>query len=374
MNTKILPHQPSSELPLLSISGLRKSYGMTTVIDDISLTLKRGEFLTFLGPSGSGKTTVLMSIAGFVQPTSGDIVLSGKPLLPLAPHQRDIGMVFQSYALFPHMTVAQNVAYPLTVRKIPKAEINKKVMRMLDLVGLPQHAARLPTQLSGGQQQRVALARAMIFEPRLLLMDEPLAALDKKLRAQMQIEIIRLHRELGVSIIYVTHDQEEALIMSDQIAVFNHGKIEQIGTPTDLYERPQTRFVADFIGESNFFDATVQIRDERQTICALSDGTSVTLPEAEGIEVGTKLTIAVRPERMRLSFLGDALLDENILLATITDVAYLGQSNKYVLRTSTGMEAIALAQFVVLGQQRAFDIGARVQMSWGIKDTKAVRV
>jgi putative spermidine/putrescine transport system ATP-binding protein len=356
-----------SKVPLLSIADLRKTYGATTAIDNVSLDLHKGEFLTFLGPSGSGKTTVLMSIAGFVQPSSGSIVLSGKPLLPLAPHQRDIGMVFQSYALFPHMTVAQNVAYPLTVRKTPKAEIDKKVKRMLDLVGLPQHASRLPAQLSGGQQQRVALARAMVFEPRLLLMDEPLAALDRKLRAHMQIEITRLHRELGVSIIYVTHDQEEALMMSDRIAVFNQGRIEQIGSPCDLYERPQTRFVADFIGESNFLDAIVRSKDKSSARCTLSDGTTVAIRQTEKTNVGAALTIAVRPERVRLSEPGSSLQTENVLKATVTDVGYLGQSRKYVVKTSAGVEMVALEQLAALGQ-RTFRIGDNVQISWEMED------
>ena len=215
----------------LELRDLCKSYGDVHAVDHVSLTVAAGEFVTLLGPSGSGKTTTLGMIAGLAKPSSGGILLDGKRLDPLPPYKRDLGVVFQNYALFPHMTVARNVAFPLEMRRLPKSEIAGRVARVLEQVGLDRHGDRYPKQLSGGQQQRVALARAMVFEPRILLMDEPLGALDRKLREQMQVEIMRLHRETGVSVVYVTHDQDEALMMSDRIAVFNHGRIEQIGPP-----------------------------------------------------------------------------------------------------------------------------------------------
>ncbi|MBN3801716.1 ABC transporter ATP-binding protein [Paraburkholderia sp. Ac-20336] len=356
---------------LLKISGLQKHYGSTAAIADVSLELREGELLTFLGPSGSGKTTVLMSIAGFVQPSAGSIDLAGKPLLPLEPYQRNIGMVFQSYALFPHMTVAKNVAYPLSIRRMPKAQIEEKVARVLELVGLPQHANRLPSELSGGQQQRVALARAIVFEPRLLLMDEPLAALDKKLRAKMQMEIMRLHRELGVSIIYVTHDQEEALVMSDRIAVFNHGRIDQIGTPSELYDAPKTRFVADFIGESNLFDGKIQTIGADGVWCALPCGATIRLAEANAARKDGSIVVAVRPERIRVHHASHEPACENVLPAVVSDVAYLGQARKYLVRTATGTEIVALEQLAVQGQ-RTFEIGEPVVVSWRASDTREV--
>ncbi len=234
---------------ILELRNVSKEYGPHIAVADLSLQLAKGEFLSLLGPSGSGKTTTLMMIAGLLQPNTGDILLEQRPITPLPPYKRNIGVVFQNYALFPHMTVARNIAFPLTMRSVGREEIAMRVSRVLRLVGLPDYGGRYPRQLSGGQQQRVALARAMVFEPPILLMDEPLGALDKKLREQMQLEIKRLHEELGMSIIYVTHDQEEALVMSDRIAVFNLGRLQQIGTPTQLYERPATRFVAEFIGE-----------------------------------------------------------------------------------------------------------------------------
>jgi putative spermidine/putrescine transport system ATP-binding protein len=235
----------------LELRDVSKSYAHVQAVDKVSLMVAPGEFVTLLGPSGSGKTTTLSMIAGLTRPSSGTILLDGQPLDPLPPYRRNVGVVFQNYALFPHMAVARNVAFPLEMRRVPGREIRRRVARVLEQVGLSEHGGRYPHQLSGGQQQRVALARAMVFEPRILLMDEPLGALDRKLREQMQIEIMRLHRELQVSIVYVTHDQDEALMMSDRIAVFNHGRIEQVGAPDLLYEQPATVFVAGFLGESN---------------------------------------------------------------------------------------------------------------------------
>lgn len=242
----------------LQLRQLRKSYdGSVNVIQDINLDIKKGEFISFLGPSGSGKTTTLMMIAGFERPDSGDILLAGKSLLRVKPYRRNVGMVFQNYALFPHLTVSRNVAYPLVMRGANRTQIATKVQQFLDLVELGNMSERRPAELSGGQQQRVALARALIFEPDVLLLDEPLGALDKQLREQMQIEIKRIHNEIGVTTIYVTHDQSEAMTLSDRIAVFNNGAIEQFDSPTEMYHRPKTHFVGSFIGDSNFLKAQV---------------------------------------------------------------------------------------------------------------------
>ena len=235
-----------------------KSYdGRVNAVDGISLDIAKGEFLTLLGPSGSGKTTTLMMIAGFEEPTSGVIELAGEDLTHRKPYERNIGVVFQSYALFPHMTVEENVAFPLRMRAFPRAQQAQRVREVLDMVGLDQFAARHPRQLSGGQQQRVALARALVFNPDLLLLDEPLGALDKNLREQMQVELKRIHREVGITMVYVTHDQTEAMTMSDRIAVFSHGTLEQTAPPLEVYHRPRTRFVGQFIGDSNFFSGRV---------------------------------------------------------------------------------------------------------------------
>jgi len=238
----------------LRLRDVIKSYdGRTNAVDGVNIAIERGEFVTLLGPSGSGKTTTLMMIAGFEHPTSGTIELAGENLTERKPYQRNIGMVFQNYALFPHMTALKNVTFPLRMRHFPRDEIEGRAQKMLDLVGLGRFAARYPRELSGGQQQRVALARGLVFNPDVLLLDEPLGALDKNLREQMQVEIKRIHREVGITMIYVTHDQTEAMTMSDRVAVFRDGRIEQLGSPLEVYDRPANRFVAEFIGDSNFF-------------------------------------------------------------------------------------------------------------------------
>ena len=249
--------RPKSSGAAVVLEKVSKSFGPVIAVDDVSVTIEPGEFITLLGPSGSGKTTTLMMIAGFDHPSAGEIYIDGTPIVGVPPYRRGIGMVFQNYALFPHLTVAENVAFALKQRSVAKPEIVGRVAETLDIVRLRGYEARYPRQLSGGQQQRVALARAIIFHPRVLLMDEPLSALDKQLREELQLEMKRLHQQLGITFIYVTHDQREALIMSDRIAVMNQGRIEQAGSPSDLYDRPATRFVAGFIGESNFLEGEV---------------------------------------------------------------------------------------------------------------------
>lgn len=284
-------------------SGVQKSYdGDSLVVRDLNLNIRGGEFLTMLGPSGSGKTTCLMMLAGFETLTHGEIYINGEGISQIPPHERNIGMVFQNYALFPHLTVAENLAFPLQVRKLPPNDINKKVARALDMVQLGGFGKRRPGQLSGGQQQRVAVARALVFEPSLVLMDEPLGALDKNLREQMQFELKHLHERIGVTVVYVTHDQSEALTMSDRIAVFDKGVIQQLDSAEDLYEKPQNAFVAGFIGENNAISGEVAARGEGGFCTVAAAGQMVNaLNVADGSE-GYMTTLSLRPERV---FLGD---------------------------------------------------------------------
>jgi putative spermidine/putrescine transport system ATP-binding protein len=301
----------------ISVANVTKTYGAVHALDNVSLEVKSGEFLTLLGPSGSGKTTLLMVLAGFTRPECGSLKFGDEEVIRKPPHLRDLGMTFQSYALFPHMTVAGNVGYPLRLRNVPKAEIAERVEAVLDTVQLGGFGDRQIDQLSGGQRQRVAVARAIVFEPRILLMDEPLSALDKKLRDQMQIELRQLHEKLGMTTVYVTHDQREALTMSDRIAVVNHGRIMQLATPRDLYERPANRFVADFIGDSTFLNVT------RKGDEVAFNGTKLIhtgpLPDTPNI------TMMIRPERITLSVNGPQE-GANNFAATATDVVYQGDS------------------------------------------------
>ena len=307
----------------LALQGLTKRYGSFTAVADVSLRVERGEFLTLLGPSGSGKTTILMCIAGFVAPTAGAILLDGKDITPLPPERRDFGMVFQGYALFPHMTVAENVAFPLRVRKLSAADREAKVRAALDLVQLQGFAERLPRQLSGGQQQRVALARALVFDPALLLLDEPLSALDKKLRAELQEELKALHRRVGRTFVNVTHDQEEVLSLSDRVAILNHGKLIQEGAPAHLYEQPRTRFVADFLGKSNFLQG--EVRESVPGGFVIGAGaTRIVQAVAENHRPahGSRVLLSLRPEKITLMSEQDEA--DNIVEGRIAAWSYLG--------------------------------------------------
>ncbi|WP_252928547.1 ABC transporter ATP-binding protein [Aliihoeflea sp. 40Bstr573] len=282
--------------------NVQKSYdGETLVVKNLNLDIAQGEFLTMLGPSGSGKTTCLMMLAGFENATYGEIRIKGERIDNVPPHKRDIGMVFQNYALFPHMTVSENLAFPLKVRSKPKAEIESRVKRALDMVKLGQLGNRMPAQLSGGQQQRVAVARALVFEPMLVLMDEPLGALDKNLREQMQYEIKHIHDDLGVTVVYVTHDQTEALTMSDRIAVFEDGVIQQLAAPADLYERPDNAFVASFIGENNKLAGKVEAMNGSSCAVRLTDGSLIQALPVNVSGAGEKTTLSLRPERVRIA-------------------------------------------------------------------------
>lgn len=286
---------------LVRFIEVQKSYdGETLVVKNLNLDVARGEFLTMLGPSGSGKTTCLMMLAGFEPATHGEITLDGQPINNVPPHKRGIGMVFQNYALFPHMSVAENLAFPLQVRKMERSEIESRVNRALDMVQLGGFGGRRPAQLSGGQQQRVAVARALVFDPALVLMDEPLGALDKQLREQMQYEIKHIHESLGVTVVYVTHDQSEALTMSNRIAVFNDGVIQQLAPPSDLYERPDAAFVAQFIGENNTLNGTVRAIDGEICTVELDDGGEVKALRVNVDAVGDRSQMSLRPERVEV--------------------------------------------------------------------------
>src|ERR1700688_69738 len=305
---------------IVSFRGVRKTYdGETLVVKQLDLDIYQGEFLTLLGPSGSGKTTCLMMLAGFEFPTGGEIWLDGTLLNTVPPHKRNIGMVFQNYALFPHMTVEQNVAYTLTVRKLLAEERAYRVDNALKMVRMGSFEGRKPAQLSGGQQQRIALARALVFEPKLLLMDEPLGALDKQLREHMQFEIKHLHERLGITIVYVTHDQSEALTMSDRIAVFNDGRIQQLASPSDLYEKPTNSFVAQFIGENNRLRGVTRALNNGRAEVEMTGGVVVPA-RAVKVAVGDPTQISIRPERVCLEPQDSEISVEG----TIAEVIYLG--------------------------------------------------
>lgn len=307
----------------LELRGLSKRYSEVTAVADVSLSVQAGEFVTLLGPSGSGKTTTLNLVAGLTEPTSGEILLDGRDISRIPPHRRDIGVVFQGYLLFPHMTVFKNVAYPLVRRKVPPEERRRRVMEALELVHLERFADRFPLQLSGGEQQRVALARAIVFRPPVLLMDEPMGALDRKLRESLQWEIKRIQRETKITCLYVTHDQEEALVLSDRIAIFHDGRIEQVGSAGDLYERPLSLFVGQFLGESNTFPGRLEHHGEQ--VAVTGDQFSVRVPGSHpgSGAAGQEATILVRPERMRVVPAGTQVAD-NAIRGRIKAITYLG--------------------------------------------------
>jgi putative spermidine/putrescine transport system ATP-binding protein len=305
--------------PFLSVKNIRKSFANNTVVQDFNLDVGAGEFVSFLGPSGCGKTTVLRMVAGFEEPTSGSITIGGKDVTRLKPNQRNIGMVFQAYALFPNLTVAQNIAFGLRVAKVPKAESDQRVAEMLKLIGLPSLGDRFPYQLSGGQQQRVALARALAPKPKVLLLDEPLSALDAKVRVSLREEIRQIQKNLGITTVFVTHDQEEALSISDRIVVMYGGRAEQVGTPFEIYNQPKTRFVASFVGTLNILNAVVKSPKEGRIVI---DGQEVTAAQGvSGAETGAKRAVALRPEAVSLNGIGGT---RNRLDGTIEDVNFLG--------------------------------------------------
>ncbi|MGY4710734.1 ABC transporter ATP-binding protein [Mycolicibacterium sp. CBM1] len=354
----------------ISLRNVSKVYPDTQrpAVDAVSLDIADGEFMTFLGPSGSGKTTTLSMIAGFTANTGGSILLGGKDISRRKPHQRNLGVVFQQYALFPHMTARQNIAYPLRQRKLPKAEIATKVDAALELVSLGALGERLPSQLSGGQQQRVALARAVVYEPDALLLDEPLGALDKKLRDGLQRQIARIHQELGITFIFVTHDQEEALTLSDRIAVFNEGVIEQVGSPTELYERPATLFVAEFLGESNVFHGEVS-PGGRIDCGSFSAGISLAERDAGS---GPRAALVVRPERLELLLHPDGVpLGHSMTTAVVTDIRYRGDCYRIGLDYGDGRTGSSMQ---LVGHSAVPNIGQSVTVTWAPQHQTVVPV
>ena len=360
----------------LELVEVSKTFGPVIAVDGVSLTVPPGEFLTLLGPSGSGKTTTLMMIAGFESATAGEILLGGRTLTRVPPYRRNLGMVFQHYALFPHMTVHDNVAFPLRTRGATRAETDRRVEETLERVHLPGYGARFPAQLSGGQQQRVALARALVYGPPVLLMDEPLGALDKKLREQMQLEIKHIQRELELTVIYVTHDQEEALTMSDRIAVMRQGRVVQLGPPEDLYERPADQFVADFIGQSNFLEVTVRSVKDGIATAVTDDGLDVSLAVGDAGAEGTRVMLALRPERVRLAPAGGPI--RTPLSApgayrwwdgVIEEVVYIGATWKYQVRVR-GQALVAQRQ--AGADAPSLRAGERVDVGWSMADLRVV--
>jgi putative spermidine/putrescine transport system ATP-binding protein len=359
--------------PIVRFVGIGKTYdGVARVVDELDLDIERGEFLTLLGPSGSGKTTTLMLLAGFETPTAGEILLEGKPLSRVPPYQRNIGMVFQNYALFPHMTVAENIGFPLSVRGMPAADIAGRVERALGMVQLGGFGRRRPAQLSGGQQQRVAVARALVFEPKLILMDEPLGALDKQLREQMQLEIRQLHQRLGVTMIYVTHDQAEALTLSDRIAVFHRGKIQQLDTPEQMYEYPKNAFVARFIGENNRLDGTVEaVADGRCTVRMASGGTPIDGTLVEAVKNGEAVTVSLRPERVQIRAAGHTIDGHPgcRLAGSLREIIYLGDHVRARV-VLTGNEEFMVKR-PISETHSLPGIGAAVEVFWAPEHCRA---
>jgi putative spermidine/putrescine transport system ATP-binding protein len=363
--------RPKSSGAAVVLEKVRKSFGPVTAVDDMSFAIEPGEFITLLGPSGSGKTTTLMMIAGFDHPTEGEIYIDGTSIVGVPPYRRGIGMVFQNYALFPHLTVAENVGFALKQRGVRKPEIVARVAETLDIVRLRGYEARYPRQLSGGQQQRVALARAIIFHPRVLLMDEPLSALDKQLREELQLEMKRLHQQLGITFIYVTHDQREALIMSDRIAVMNQGRIEQAGSPSDLYDRPATRFVAGFIGESNFLEGEVAGLQGRDVAARVAGATVVAISR-QPPAVGARVVLAIRPEKIGFRDLSAPAPQArlNTIKAVVREVTFVGEMHRYVLEIAPGVTLVAKQQHRF--QMKARAPGERVMVEWHVEDSLVV--
>ena len=363
-----MENSASSEA-FVRFEGVQKSYdGKLLVVKDLNIDIPRGEFLTMLGPSGSGKTTSLMMLAGFETATKGNIYLNGQTINNVAPHKRGIGMVFQNYALFPHMTVAENLAFPLQVRNMGKSDIEERVKRALDMVELGTFGDRRPAQLSGGQQQRVAVARALVFEPELILMDEPLGALDKNLREQMQYEIKHIHEQLGVTVVYVTHDQSEALTMSNRIAVFNDGVIQQLAPPTELYEKPTNSFVAQFIGENNKLSGTLKSTQDGLCTVRLPTGEEVTALDINTVGLNKESTLSLRPERVFLEPVEGQC--DNVFNGKVEEVIYLGDHKR------VRMNVCGHDDFIVKvpnsTDNKGLEVGGITPIGWSSNDCRAL--
>ena len=353
---------------IVDIKGVNKIYGTNHVVKDLNLLVEEGEFLTLLGSSGCGKTTTLRMIAGFEEPTTGSITVEGEPIEDKEPYERNVNTVFQSYALFPHMTIYDNVAYGLKMKKVPKKEIKERVLKMLEMVQLSGFEKRYPSQLSGGQKQRVAIAQALINRPKVLLLDEPLGALDLKLRKQMQLELKRLQKKLNITFIYVTHDQEEALTMSDRIAIMHDGVMDQIGSPTEIYERPATKFVATFIGETNVFDGTIRSIEGGKAVIGIENGevtSSGSVEEGDGKNTGFAVnefvTVSVRPEKMHFS---PKPVEGFTVPAVVRDYIYVGSVLKCIAVLPNGNEI----KMEKLAGEELPPIGEKVFICWEPED------
>lgn len=348
---------------IVELCNVTKRYGDHTALEDFSLEIRRGEFLTLLGPSGSGKTTILRLVAGFEQPESGEILIEGRDAAGLPPYRRNVNTVFQHYALFPHLNVFRNVAFGLEQKNLAREEIEKRVSSVLDLVDLPGKRDRAPNQLSGGEKQRVALARALVLEPAVLLLDEPLGALDQKLRHEMQVELKRLRERLGITFIFVTHDQQEALVMSDRIAVIHRGRLEQIGTGQEIYERPRTRFVAEFMGVENFF--AISYEGTSDGVARFKTPSGLTLLARSEDSSPTSATLAVRPDMIELSFAPQSPQLANLLTGELTETIYEGGSRRWAVRLESG-ERIVVRKPAAVGEPAldAATRGTKVYLTW----------
>jgi spermidine/putrescine ABC transporter ATP-binding subunit len=344
----------------LRLENLSKHYGLVRAVDGVTLAVNRGEFLTLLGPSGSGKTTLLMMVAGFVFPDKGRVVLGDQDLTQVPPYSRGLGMVFQNYALFPHMPVFENVAFGLKMRKRPTGEIDRLVKEALAMVHLEGLGERFPSQLSGGQQQRVSLARALVYRPHLLLMDEPLGALDKKLREAMQIELKHIQQQVGITVVYVTHDQEEALTLSDRVVVMREGRFEQVGSAKDLYERPTSRFVADFIGETNFIEVRIEAIDGDWMIATSQSIPGIRVPRDSEFAVGERAHLSIRPEK--ISMVTDSSTFECTAAGTVGEIIYMGDITKTYVNLGKG-EVLIVKQHNREGIRQPTQ-GERVTLGW----------
>ncbi len=360
----------TDERAFVEFERVQKSYdGETLVVKDLNLSMPKGEFLTMLGPSGSGKTTCLMMLAGFETATHGDIRLDGNPINNIPPHKRGIGMVFQNYALFPHMTVAENLSFPLEVRKMGKSDREAKVKRALDMVQMGAFGGRRPAQLSGGQQQRIALARALVFEPELVLMDEPLGALDKQLRETLQFEITRLAHDLGITVVYVTHDQTEALTMSDRVAVFEAGRIQQLAPPDELYEAPINSFVAQFIGENNTLEGAVTAIQGDTCTVKLDSGDIIDAKPVNVSCIGERTKVSIRPERVE--FNRERLhADAHTLKAEVLEFIYMGDIFRTRLRVAGTDDFIVKTRNAP--DQRRLTPGEQIEIGWLPEDCRAL--
>ncbi len=358
----------TGEPPAVELEGVTKRFGEVVAVDDLTLAIDENRFFALLGPSGCGKTTTLRMIGGFEEPTTGSIRLHGEDVTGLKPYRRPVNTVFQSYALFPHLTVFENVAFGLRRTKVDAPDVDRRVHEMLELVQLVGMDRRRPGQLSGGQQQRVALARALINHPRVLLLDEPLGALDLKLRKEMQIELKRIQHEVGITFIHVTHDQEEAMTMADSIAVMNRGRIERLGSPTDIYEDPQSPFVANFLGASNLME--VDVADGPAGRVVVAGGPELRVPAGVVGQQERRMQVGVRPEKVRLLPQDETDLPANVIDGTVQDASFIGVSTHYLVATTVGTELVVVVQNL---DDRRFPPGAAVKAGWHPEHTFVVR-